>query len=115
MGDNFISHPVIEHPVIDTWIHLTTGSIASNSTEVNEIVSTIWRLILLTTRNQTDQADDIINDLSFPNIILASLNGGNESIRKSCLETTFQFSTNELLRTRIIGNFSRTGFGLKIS
>ena len=107
--DLFLTPPgiVIEHPVRVEWIHLDPKSIRSNSDEVNELIATVWRLLHLTTRNHADRADNVINDLSFPSIMLASLSGGSGPIRQACLETTFHLSTVEVLRTRIILNFNR--------
>jgi len=105
----FLTPPgiVIEHPVRDKWINLDPKSIQSGREDENEMVCTIWRLMALTTADHADRADEIINDSSFPQIMIASLRGGNRDIRNACLSTTFHFSTVELLRTRMVLNLNR--------
>ena len=87
-------------------IYLNEKQIEENPSETNEILSTMWRLMMLTTVERSERALDLIEDPSFPAIILASLRGGSKSIRQACLETAFQFSTIEVLQTRFIAIFA---------
>ena len=61
--DLFLTPPgiVVDHPARAAWVQLDTRSIQSNGNELNDIVSTIWRLLHLTTLNATDRAEEVIN------------------------------------------------------
>ena len=49
-----------------------------------------------------------MDDSAFPDILLGSLQGGDEEIRTTCLQTIFFFSSIETLRSKLVVVFHRT-------
>jgi hypothetical protein len=99
---------IIENELQELWITLTPDSIAENSEQQNDCISTMWRLFGITVRQNYPKGEEVMDDSAFPDILLGSLQSGNAEIRTCCLQTIFFFSSIETLRSKLVVVFHRT-------
>ena len=82
---------IIENELQELWITLTPDSIAQNSAQQNDCISTMWRLFGITVRQNYPRGEEVMDDSAFPDILLGSLQAATPKFALAVYKQYFSF------------------------